>query len=102
LTPIARRCAVRLVLDTHAAISGLLWKGSAGKLIEAGKARRIELITSAPLLKEPGGVLGRGRFARQLQERALGVDAVVDGYAAIATCVVPAIIDATVTREKFA
>lgn len=79
--------------------SDLLWQGPPGKLIEAGRARRIELFTSAPLLKELGGVLGRVQFVRQLQERALAVDTIVDDYAAMATIVVPAIIGATVARD---
>jgi putative PIN family toxin of toxin-antitoxin system len=43
---------VRLVLDTNTAISGLLWHGTPGKLIDAAHAKSVSLFTSAGLLAE--------------------------------------------------
>jgi predicted nucleic acid-binding protein len=40
---------VRLVLDTNAAVSGLLWHGNPGKLIDAAQAGSLILCASAPL-----------------------------------------------------
>jgi predicted nucleic acid-binding protein len=48
---------VRLVLDTNAAISGLLWHGNPGKLIDAANAALVMLHTSAPLLVIPPTVM---------------------------------------------
>ena len=62
---------MRLVLDTNTVISGLLWQGTPGRLIDAAQEKSITLCTSASLLAELRGVLMRAKFARQLQARAL-------------------------------
>ena len=74
---------MRLVLDTNTALSGLLWGGTPGRLIDAAVAGRIELASSAALLAELQGVLTREKFARQLANRGLTVDDVFDGYAGL-------------------
>jgi uncharacterized protein len=51
---------VRLVLDTNIALSGLLWGGPPGKLIDAELGGRIRLVSSIPLISELQGVLERG------------------------------------------
>ncbi len=48
---------MRLVLDTNTAISGLLWHGTPGQLIDAAEAGSVELVTSMPLLAELKDVL---------------------------------------------
>jgi putative PIN family toxin of toxin-antitoxin system len=50
---------VRLVLDTNAEISALLWHGTPGKLIDAAQSKTVFLSSSAPLLVELRGVLAR-------------------------------------------
>jgi uncharacterized protein len=83
---------VRLVLDTNAAVSGLLWHGNPGKLIDAAQAGSLTLYTSAPLLAELHGVLGREKFTKHLQGLEMTATQIVEGYAALTTVVVPAII----------
>ncbi len=90
---------MRLVLDTNTALSGLLWGGTPGRLIDAAEAGRIELTGSAALLAELQGVLSREKFARQLARRGLTVSDVFDGYAALVVIVIPANITPTVTRD---
>jgi len=90
---------VRLVLDTNTALSGLLWGGTPGRLIDAAEAQRIELASSAALLAELQGVLSREKFAKQLAKRGLTVGDVFDGYAALVTIVTPAVIAPTITRD---
>ena len=90
---------MRLVLDTNTAISGLLWHGTPGKLIDAAFAKTILLCTSAVLLAELRGVLVRAKFAKQLETRGLSVVEVFDGYAALTTIVVPAIIHPTIIND---
>lgn len=46
------------------------------------------------------GVLGRDKFAKQLEARGLSVEEVFDGYAALATIVTPAIISPTVAKDS--
>lgn len=90
---------MRLVLDTNTAISGLLWHGTPGKLIEAAHSKTVTLCTSAILLAELRGVLTREKFSKQLEARRLNVVEVFDGYAALTTIVVPAIIHPTIVND---
>jgi len=96
---IASSNGVRLVLDTNTVISGLLWGGTPGRLIDAAKARRVELVSSAPLLAELQGVLSRPKFAQQLAQRGVTVADVFDGYAALVRLVAPAVIAPTISRD---
>ncbi|RLS82211.1 MAG: hypothetical protein DWI05_03800 [Planctomycetota bacterium] len=43
---------MRLVLDTNTVVSGLVWGGVPGQLIESAVASKVHLITSLPLLDE--------------------------------------------------
>jgi uncharacterized protein len=90
---------VRLVLDTNAAVSGLLWHGNPGKLIDAAQAGSLILCASAPLLAELHGVLGRQKFATHLQIRGLTATQIFEGYAALTTVVVPAIIPSVIIDD---
>lgn len=90
---------MRLVLDTNTAISGLLWHGTPGKLIDAARARSVLLCTSAVLLAELRGVLAREKFAKQLETRGLNAIEVFDGYAALTAITVPAIIQPTIVND---
>jgi len=90
---------VRLVLDTNTALSGLLWGGRPGRLIDAAEAGQVELASSAALLAELQGVLSREKFARQLAKRGITVADVFDGYAAMVNIVTPATIAPTITRD---
>jgi uncharacterized protein len=90
---------VRLVLDTNAAVSGLLWHGNPGKLIDAAQAGSLILCATALLLAELHGVLGREKFAKHLQVRGLTATQICDGYAALTTVVVPAILPPAVIDD---
>jgi uncharacterized protein len=90
---------VRLVLDTNTALSGLLWGGTPGRLIDAAEGGQVELVSSAALLSELQGVLSRDKFVKQLARRGLTVADVFDGYAALVTIVTPAVITLTITRD---
>lgn len=96
---IAPSSGVLLVLDTNTALSGLLWGGTPGRLIDAAEAGRIELASSAALLAELQGVLGREKFARQLAQRGLTMGDVFDGYAALVVIVTPAGIPPTIAQD---
>lgn len=82
---------MRLVLDTNVAVSGLLWHGNPGRLIDAAQAGSLTLYTSAPLLAELHGVLAREKFTKHFQDRELTATQILEGYAALTTVVVSAI-----------
>ena len=90
---------MRLVLDTNTALSGLLWGGTPGRLIDAAADGTIELVSSAALLAELQGVLARAKFARQLAKRGLAVRDVFDGYAALVIIAAPTRVSPTVLRD---
>ena len=56
---------MRLVLDTNTVVSGLIWGGVPGQLIDAAAAGTIQIISSVPLLDELRDVLFRKKFAAQ-------------------------------------
>ena len=97
--PIVPSRAVRLVLDTNTALSGLLWQGTPGKLIDAAKRQEVELFSSTPLLAELLGVMTRYKFADALAARGLQVQTLFEGYAALVQLVVPAQINPTIARD---
>jgi putative PIN family toxin of toxin-antitoxin system len=91
---------VRLVLDTNTALSGLLWGGTPGRLIDAAESGRIELVSTVALWQSYlQGVPSREKFTSQLARRALSVSDGFDGYAALVTIVAPAGITPTVIRD---
>jgi len=90
---------VRLVLDTNTVLSGLLWQGNPGKLLDEARRDKVSLATTIALLAELRGVMAREKFARQLATRGLAVDDLFDGYSALATLVTEASIPATVLRD---
>jgi uncharacterized protein len=81
---------VRLVLDTNVVTSAILWGGLPRQLLQAGREKRVELLTSAPLLAELTDILGRRKFDKKIAASTLTVDQLVDLYAALAALVRPA------------
>jgi putative PIN family toxin of toxin-antitoxin system len=90
---------VRLVLDTNTVVSGLLWGGVPGKLIDAAVAGRVELSASLPLLAELRDVLDRHRLAERLVDRAVDARDLFDGYASLVKLVAPAAIGAVIVDD---
>jgi len=90
---------LRLVLDTNTAISGLIWQGAPGAILDAAVARRVQLISSVPLLAELEGVLSRPKFQRAILQRGVKSSELFDGYVALIECLVPAVLEAPVSRD---
>ena len=78
-----RSGAARLVLDTNTAVSGLIWGGVPGRLIDAAAAGTAQIISSVPLLDELHDVLFRKKFAAQLAEQGVDAADLFEGYAAL-------------------
>jgi uncharacterized protein len=90
---------VRLVLDTNTALSGLLWDGAPGRLIQAAETRTIEIVSSVALLTELRDILSREKFARRLALRGVSCARVFTDYIALVTIVAPALISPTILRD---
>ena len=90
---------MRVVLDTNTALSGLVWGGPPGVLMDAARDGRIRLFSSVPLIAELQGVLSRHKFSRILQSHGLSVANLVDGYTALVEIVEPTMIPPTILRD---
>lgn len=90
---------MRLVLDTNTTLSGLLWGGPPGRLIQAAERGEIEIVSSVALLTELRDVLGREKFARRLTQRGFRGARVFADYVALVTIVAPALIAPTILRD---
>lgn len=80
---------MRLVLDTNVVVSGLLWDGAPRSLLLIARDKRVDLITSLPLLAELTNILERPKFAKKIVASTLTIDELVDRYAALAEMVRP-------------
>jgi putative PIN family toxin of toxin-antitoxin system len=74
------------------AVSGLLWHGPPRAILDAARASKIHLFTSAALLAGLSEVFPRPKFARRLERVGVAPDDLVLGYAALAPLVQPAVI----------
>ena len=81
---------MRVVADTNTVVSGLLWTGAPRALLDAARAGRISLYTSAALLAELIDVLPRTQFAKRLSASKMSVERLVRRYARLAQRVVAA------------
>jgi putative PIN family toxin of toxin-antitoxin system len=90
---------VRLVVDTNTAVSGLIWGGVPGRLIDAAAAGAATLITSVPLLVELQGVLSRPKFSNRLAKQDTCAEDLFAGYAALARLVAPSAIDPVILAD---
>lgn len=80
----------KVVLDTNALISGILWDGNEARVIEEAENNRVQLFISQKLLKELEGVLKREKFTRKLEGKESTVEQAVAKIALIATLIEPA------------
>jgi uncharacterized protein len=73
---------VRLVLDTNVTISGLLWRGSPHRLLQAirNQQSQQQIYTSRALLEELTEVITRPTFSAQLQRIGTAAAAVLADY----------------------
>ncbi len=81
---------MRLVLDTNTVVSGLVWGGVPGQLIDSAVASTVHLIASLPLLDELQAVLFRKKFAGQFAAQETNAGTLFEGYASLVQLVVPA------------
>lgn len=90
---------MRIVADTNTVVSGLLWDGPPRQLIDAARARRISLYSSAVLAAEFAEVIAREQFARRIRAAGLSAAELVADYMRLARLVVPAHITPKVAAD---
>jgi PIN domain-containing protein len=83
------------VADTNTVVSAFLWGGAPAAVLEAARAGRITLLTSAALLDELADVLGRDKFASRIRQVGSTVPVMLSNYRALVTLVEPLPVAAT-------
>lgn len=81
---------MKCVTDTNVVVSGLLWLGNPGRLLEAAAHGRITLYTSPVLVAELRSTLQYERLARHVQRSGLTLDELLTRYLNVAIVVEPA------------
>lgn len=87
---------MRLVLDTNTALSGLLWAGKPGRLLDAAQDGEIMLVSSRPLLAELEVVLARAKFAKRFAKIGFLPADLLEAYSRLVAIVTPATIPPTI------
>lgn len=83
---------MRIVTDTNVVVSGLLWLGNPGRLMEAAANGRVTLYTSPVLVDELRSTLSYARLAKYVQRSGLTLDELLTRYLNVAIVVEPEIV----------
>lgn len=80
---------MRLVTDTNVVVSGLLWLGNPGRLLEAAAHGRMTLYTSPVLVTELRSTLSYARLAQRVERSGLTLEELLTRYLNVAIVVEP-------------
>jgi putative PIN family toxin of toxin-antitoxin system len=80
---------VKLVTDTNIAVSGLLWLGNPGRLLEAAAAGQVTLYTSPALVAELSSTLAYDKLAERVQRSGLSHRELLQRYLNVVILVQP-------------
>jgi uncharacterized protein len=90
---------VRAVLDTNVVVSGLLWKASPRRVLDAARDKRLSLYTSSVLLDELTEVLSRPHLAPIITANGSSPAFLMQRYGMLAQVVTPAQIIRVVEKD---
>jgi putative PIN family toxin of toxin-antitoxin system len=90
---------MRIVADTNTVVSGLLWQGPPRQLLDAGRFKRLTLVTSLSLLAELAEVIKRDKFALRIRNARVSATGLVEDYAGIALVIETAALPHPVARD---
>jgi uncharacterized protein len=90
---------MKIVTDTNVVVSGLLWLGTPGRLLEAAANGRITLYTSPALVNELRSTLSYGRLAPRIQRSGLTLDELIGRYLNVAILVQPSAVPRIVAND---
>jgi putative PIN family toxin of toxin-antitoxin system len=90
---------VRLITDTNVVVSGLLWLGNPGRLLEAAAFGRVTLYTSPVLLAELTATLNTPKLARVIVRSGLTADELLGRYLNVVIVVQPAAVPRIVPKD---
>lgn len=90
---------MKLVADTNVVVSGLLWLGNPGRLLEAAARRELTLYTSPALVGELLTVLSRAKLAARVERSGLSLGELLARFLNVALVVEPADTPRVVTGD---
>lgn len=91
---------MRVVLDTNTLVSGVISPGGPPRrLLNAARAQRFELCSSATLLAELLDVLSREKFAARLAQASLTPQGIVGELRRIATMAAPQVVPRVIEHD---
>ncbi|MCX7149955.1 MAG: putative toxin-antitoxin system toxin component, PIN family [Rhodocyclales bacterium] len=90
---------MRLVTDTNVVVSGLLWMGNPGRLLEAAALGRVTLYTSPALLAELTATLNTPKLARPIVRSGMTLDDLLARYLNVAIVVQPVAVPRVVPND---
>jgi uncharacterized protein len=90
---------VRLVTDTNVVVSGLLWLGNPGRLLEAAANGRATLYTSPALVAELTATLGAAKLAQRIERSGLTQEELLARYLNVAIVVQPSFVPRIVPND---
>lgn len=90
---------MRIVADTNAVLSGLLWQGAPRQLIDHARAGTLTLHTSLVLLAELAEVIGRAKFVQRILRANLSPAGLVEDYRRLTVLVEPVPLPVPVSRD---
>ncbi|MDZ4255236.1 MAG: putative toxin-antitoxin system toxin component, PIN family [Sulfuritalea sp.] len=90
---------MRLVTDTNVVVSGLLWMGNPGRLLEAAALGQVTLYTSPALQAELTATLNTPKLARPIVRSGMTLDDLLERYLNVAIVVQPAAVPSVVPND---
>lgn len=91
--------AMRIVADTNAVLSGLLWQGPPRRLLDLARERKVSLYTSLILLAELAEVIARDKFAVRVRAAGLSAAELIQNYERLAEVVTPESLPAPASHD---
>ena len=80
---------MRLVADTNVVVSGLLWLGNSGRVLEAAAYGQVTLYTSPALIAELTRILATPKLLPRVERSGLALDELLARYLNVAIVVQP-------------
>jgi putative PIN family toxin of toxin-antitoxin system len=87
------------VVDTNVLVSGFLWRGTPGRVIELAGEREVELVTSRALLDELAATLAKKRLTKHVEATGLAAGQMLLAYRRVATVVAARRLQEQVSRD---
>ena len=90
---------MRLVADTNVVVSGLLWLGNSGRLLEVAANGQVTLYTSPVLVAELTRILKTPKLATRIERGGLPLDELLARYLNVAIIVQPETVPSIVIAD---